>query len=376
LSYLVPALETGRYILPSPFRKLIQTQEEFLQVLLEDDDLCNVLRRKPEWKFSALVAFHAVIKRKPSLVSSAGMVSIENIDVDHAPIIRGLRVFTSLTSLSIDTRARGGLVHTLDLDNIACSCPLLENVALLAFNDFYGSLASLQHVKEVSIFAPRASHINDIPHLSSLVPFNSAHCLTKLTFVAPTNWGDLHDTASNPFDPFVKLTTLKIDPFSPLIFDVIADSNLSILEVTTSLTWDEQSQPALFRMLSATSLKLLRKLKVGRNGDNYRFDRSHFSAIAGLEHLEHLDLQFQIPQAWWFALARMRTLNYLCGIVDDRDIDKEEGKVDSLEVLASAVKRVGAFSRVRLGAQWTMRKRLHCYRGSDLDPWPDCPCHF
>jgi hypothetical protein len=171
-----------------------------------------------------------VTKRKPSLVS-AGMVSIENMDVDLPPVIRGLRVFTSLTSLSIDTHPRG-LVHTLDLGNIARSCPLLENVALRAFNDFCGSLAPLQHVKEVSIFAPRASHIKDSPHLSSLVPFNSAHCLTKLA--APTNWGDLHETASNPFDPFVKLTTLQIDPFSPLIFDVIADSNLSILEVTTS----------------------------------------------------------------------------------------------------------------------------------------------
>jgi hypothetical protein len=374
LSDFVPARETGRYILPSPFRKLIQTQEEFLQVLLEDDDLCNVLRRKAKWKFLALVAFHAVTKRKPSLVSSAGMVSIENIDVDLPPVIRELRVFTSLTSLSIDTHARGGLVHTLDLGNIACSCPLLENVALLAFNDFCGSLALLQHVKEVSIFARRANHINDIPHLSSLVPFNSAHCLTKLRFVAPTNWGDLPQTASNPFDPFVKLTTLQIDPFSPLIFDVIADSNLSILEVTTSLTWDERSEPALFRMLSATSLKLLRKLKVWRSGDNYRFDRSHFSTIAGLEYLEHLDLEFQIPQAWWFAPAGMRTLNYLCGIVDDREIDEEEGNNDSLEALASAVKRVGAFSRVRLAARFAMRKRLHCYRGSDLDPWPDSLC--
>jgi hypothetical protein len=116
-------------------------------------------------------------------------------------------------------------------------------------------------------------------------------------------------------------------------------------------------------MLSATSLKLLRKLKVSRSGDHYRFDRSHFSAIAGLEYLEHLDLEFQIPKAWWFAFAGMRTLNYLHGIVDDRDIDEEEGNDDSLEVLASAVKRGGAFSRVRIGAQFAMRKRLHCDRG-------------
>jgi hypothetical protein len=121
------------------------------------------------------------------LVSSAGKVFIENIDVDLARVIKGLSVFTSLTTLSVDFDAHLGLDWTLDLGNITRSCPLLEEITLVALNDFRGSLAPLQHVKLVCISAPYANHIYDFPHLSSLIPFNSAHCLTTLMFHTPTN---------------------------------------------------------------------------------------------------------------------------------------------------------------------------------------------
>src|SRR5271170_3459674 len=185
-----------RYGPPLRSREFIQTREPFLHVLLQDDDLCNCLRPTLEWNFSVFVDFRAVTNRTPSFVSSARKVSIENIDMNLALVIRGLRVFTSLTSLHLNFETEHGFDYTLDLDAVARSCPLLEEITLLGdfgLNGFRGSLAPLQHVKEICILAPRASHIDDIPHLSSLVPINSAHCLTTLTFHTPTNWGDLHN---------------------------------------------------------------------------------------------------------------------------------------------------------------------------------------
>ena len=377
-----------RYVPPLRSREFIQTREEFLHVLLEDDDIYNCLRGTTEWMFSAVGDFRAVTKKRPSLLSSAQKVSVEDIRGNPACVTRGLQFFTSLTSLNIGIDAQRGFDHTLDLDTLARSCPLLKEITLHDLNRFCGSLAPLQHVKRVCIMAPGASHINDTPHLSSLVPINSAHCLTTLEFHTPTNWGDLHKTISNPFDPFTKLTTLEIEPFSSLILDFIADSKLSLLDFTIMFYRDWQSE-ALFRALSATSLKFLRKLEVTGTSNDNCFDDSHFEAIACLEYLEHLDLEIKIPQDWWFGLARLRRLKYLCGIIDERKmdeeevdegemdevemdeggIDEEEGKDDSFFVaLALVVKVFGGFSQVRIWGKHMIRKRLHCYRGSVPEP--------
>jgi hypothetical protein len=375
-----------RYVPPLRSREFIETREEFLYFLLEDDDICNCLRRTTGWRFSAFVDFLVVTNKMPSLVSNARKVSIENIDINLAILVRGLRGFTSLTSLDIDFDTHRGFDRTVDLGTIARSCPLLEEITLLGLNSFRGSLAPLQHVKRVCIMAPRAGHIKDIPHLSSLVPINSAHCLTTLKFHTPTNWGDLHKTTSNPFDPFAKLTTLEIEPLSSLIFDFIADSKLSLLDFTILFYQDWHSE-ALFRTLSATSLKFLRKLKVTRC-DDYWFDDSHFEAIARLEYLEHLDLEIEIPRVWWLRLAYLRRLNYLCGIADEEErdegevdegemdegemdeggIDEEEVNYATLQALALVVKFVGEFSLVRIWGKHMIRKKLHCYRGSVPEP--------
>jgi len=372
-----------RYVPPLRSPEFIQTREEFLYVLLEDDAICNCLRRTTEWNFSAFVDFRAVMNKTPSLISSARKVSIENIGISPAILVRELRGFTSLTSLQIDFDTRRRFDHMVDLGTIACSCPLLEEITLLRLENFGGSLALLRHVKRVCILAPRAGHINDIPHLSSLVPINSAHCLTTLEFHTPTNWGDLHKATSNPFDPFAKLTTLEIELFSRLILDVIADSKLSLLDFTIIFYRDWHSE-GLFRTLSATSLKFLRKLTV-TGSEDYCFDDSTFEAIARLEYLEHLDLEIEIPRVWWFRLARLRKLNYLCGIVDEEERDAEEvdeGEVDEggidedegnddfsfFVALALVVKAFGAFSQVRIWGKHMIRKKLECYRGSVPEP--------
>jgi hypothetical protein len=333
--------------------KLIHNRGPFLEKLLDDDNLCNCLRRRETWEFTASVDFLAVTEKTPSLVNNTRTVRLLNIDADLPAVINILGVFEGLTTLTIDVEYDleydlDFLSCLLDLNAIARSCPLLKELELYAFTQFCGSLSTLKDVEELTIHISDPFSIKDRCRLIPLLPVESSHCLSRLHFRFPTDFDEYHDPASNPFDSFVNLTSLDIDIYLPEVLDFIAKASFSLIELTIvgmirdyGTNIDNQGPLALSRLLSATSLKSLQRFNFDAL-DDYRFEDSQISAIAALEDLEYLYLAVIISEASWFVLASPRKLKYLTAYVEP---GKFCGK-ESMDAFTSRIKERGGFNRV------------------------------
>ena len=130
---------------------------------------------------------------------------------------------------------------------------------------FEGSLSSLQHVSNLAIgfdtrWRFRSSSTNP---LSSLLPINSANCLTRLRIHIPEIKGLQLDPTGNPFDNFVNLKDLEIHESDPKIFELIAAAQISIVSLTVERVFvshivnvqSHKVEEALLLLLSAPCVK-------------------------------------------------------------------------------------------------------------------------
>jgi hypothetical protein len=336
--------------LPSVSGKFIKNRGQFLETLLDDDDLCNCLRRREAWEFTASADFLAVTKRKPSLVNNTRTVRLLDIDADLPAVINEIGVFTSLTTLTIGVNYNLRLVSCfVDLSAIARSCQLLRKLELYGEIRFCGSLSTLRNVEELTIDNLPPCLDRSCPFISFL-PVESSHCLSRLHFQIRMDINEYEHPASNPFDSFPNLTSLYIDISNPEVLDFIADARFSLIELTiVGMILDNDPNIgnhgplALSRLLSATSLKSLKRfIFEDLAHEDYRFEDSHISAMAALEDLEHVYLEVRIPVASWFVLASPRKLKYLCASVDWEEFDENK----DIDEFTSAIRERGGFARV------------------------------
>jgi len=227
---------------------------------------------------------------------------------------------------------------------------------LYDFTEFCGSLSTLKNVEELTIHISDPFSLNHRCPLAPLLPVESSHCLSRLHFHVPTDFDEYHDPASNPFDSFANLTSLYIDIDLPEVLDFIAKASFSLIELTIvgmirdyKTNIDNQGPLALSRLLSATSLKPLKRFVFEAPLDeDYRFEVSHISAMTALENLEYLYLEVTIPVASWFVLASPRKLKYLRAYIDLGEFDENK----DIDEFTSAIRESGGFTRVDTGTDY------------------------
>jgi len=343
--------------------KPIKMKQDYIAGLLDDDELCSILRRKSAWQFTTSETFLAVTGRQPSLVSGARDVRLLTKEADtRLLILMGkLNVFSSLTNLSISfTRCYWHHVHCfLDLDIIAHGCPLLEDICLTDFVLFGGSLAPLQHIQNLSIVARDLKYVDEICYLIPLLPSASAHCLMRVKFLGPMTLDSNVASIPNPLEPFTRLSFLEINESHPHIYDWIATANFSLHHLSVSVYGDivlhGSGSTGLLRMLSSTSLKDLKQLTFVNGYRDfygledidlcYSLEDSHIFAITNLEHLEHLGMSVSLRKDLWLVLTCGGRLRDLWAWVDAREFDEEEYAND-LEAFTSRIRNLGGFSEV------------------------------
>ena len=326
----------------------IEMKQDYMAVLLKDDELCSILRQKSAWRFTTSGTFLAVTGRQPSLVSGARTVSFEDSDMKLLAVMGNLNAFSSLRDLSICFKLDMNVkIHCfLDLDIITRGCPLLEDIYLAKFEHFGGSLAPLQHVQTLSIHARQAEYVDDICYLIPLLPLASAQCFTRLLFWAPMNLEGHMTPTANPLEPFTQLSSFNFDERHSKIYDFVAEAKFSLCDLTIKsygdIDADGPESMAFLRMLSSPSLKYVKKLTFQDLCTS--FEASHIYVMANLEHLEHLEIDAILKQDSWFLLAgggRLRCLSAYW-----RDFGAAKHSANNLEAFKSKVKNFGGFSRV------------------------------
>jgi len=291
----------------------------YLEILLDDDDLCNWLQRRLWWNFARTNVIIGVSEKQPSFFRNARAIVLTYYR-DEMPLHK-LGLFVSLTVLYISP------VDQLDLDAIATFCPLLQRLEILDMDQFEGSVAPLQNLTHLDIFMISHSDAPNSCPFSSLLPFHSANVLTRLELFIPEDSAISFDSfISNPFDAFVTLTDLTISTFHLKLYELVSSTRTtSIVTLDFKLDIDESDAefaPSIIpEMLSANSLKNLRNLTIGGQlfpEDKFLevYELLDLTTLARFQYLQYLNLDFPVPSSWWRDFENLRSLEFLRVCID------------------------------------------------------------
>ena len=307
-----------------------------VETFLNDKDLRSCLQQRSTWDFARADVLFAMYEKNESMFNDTQTLQLSQLP-ELPSVINRLDLFPSLTNLSIVNRPRTN--STTDFGAIARLCPQIRRLTLWGFENFEGSLSSLQYVSNFAIsFDTRWTSLDQATTpLSRLLPMNSVNCLTRLRIHIPEVSPLQLDPTENPLDNFVKLKDLEIHESDPVIFELIARAKISIdtLRVERDAIYSfanhaplHEAEAGLLHLLSAPCVKRLRSLTLA--GDQfYNFDFSRVWDVTPFLHLEVLVLDFAVQNISGCGFERIKKLKSLCvwmyvGLDTDEDHQRAE----------------------------------------------------
>ena len=321
-----------------------------VETFLDDEDLRSCLQQRSTWDFARADVMFAMYEKNEFMFSETRTLQLSEIP-ELPSVVNRLDLFPSLTTLCVIARRLTDA--TADFDAIARFCPQLKKLTLWGFENFKGSLSSLQHVSNFTIsFDTRWIHVTastapfsllPLPikstncSLSPLLPMNSASCLTRLRIHIPSVKRIQLDPTENPFDNFVNLKDLEIHKSDPRIFEFIARAHISLDTLRIERVSDSlfaldpplhEAEAGLLHLLSAPCVRRLRSLTLA--GEQfYSFDFSRVWEATPFLHLESLVLDFAVQNISRCGFERIKKLKSLhvwiyLGLENDKDHKRAE----------------------------------------------------
>lgn len=298
----------------SLLKRRLSAREEggFLTTLFKDRHLVKCLKRKTAWTFHNLNSLFAIIIYIPSFTQHARNIALDIADNEDylysdgpsavTTAIKKLAVCQHVTSLSIRWTIY------VDLDAVAQSFPLVENIKLGDIIDCHGSLRRLTKVKELTIDNGSVSE-SPSKFLSLVIPAESAKSLTSLNVVAYAG----EESGTIPavlLNQFVNLTHLCIRPLGNEMCDSITHAKFQLQELETVLVDRFISESKYLNIFPSQSH--LKKLSLKTYGLSKEQCRQIVLAVtSNLHSLQHLEVEMALDCSLCRLFTRMVHLRYL-----------------------------------------------------------------
>ena len=166
----------------------------------------------------------------------------------------------------------------------------------------------------------------------SLLPFNSAHSLTKLGL--NINQADTNDITHEKFAPFLNLTNFTTGWIRPVLCVILIHGTFTLthLDITHCTDYDDFPFETLLSIFDASSLKSPRELVFNLepmpNYDGLSLERADelCFAITNLRHLETLAFGLPCCTSWFkrfSKLSHLRSISLYESLIKFDDYDGE-----------------------------------------------------
>jgi hypothetical protein len=223
-----------------PTRQSTWDQQLFLHLLFLDRHLADNLGRKSHWMFSTVQNILTVYKDIPYFRQNVVSVEFHKFiprfddpnqdssnEISESPLniaIYTLSFCGFLTSLRI-----GPTTAPCNLDALSICCPALKLLALHDNGNLSGTL-SLVYLQKFEL------HLHDSPgltteHVSKVIPYLSKWSLYDLRIHTAMRLPAFY--TSEIFDRYIFLTSLDIDPLTPLLCDYLIQTQHCLSSLTT-----------------------------------------------------------------------------------------------------------------------------------------------
>ena len=194
---------------------------------------------KAGWTFSSLESLVILMAKVPQFHQNARRVTLNlEKEKDRDATIRALAKCHHITELSllVETDMYRDDCRPFNLSSVARSFPYLESLTLNGIRHSEGSLSNA-NLKSLVI---RMRNWPGGPYVtSSLVPFNSARSLTKLSLVL---YFDIDFRGVNPFDSLDNLTDLKLFPLKRELWKPLVTAKFNLLHFSTEIHTNNPSK--------------------------------------------------------------------------------------------------------------------------------------
>lgn len=286
--------------------------------------------------FSTPESLFAVLHGVPSFTSSARLLNLELVDgLDVA--LRRLSVcrFIIDVSLCLDDLL-------IDLDVLANSFPLLQNLFLFGLDDYTGSLNSLPSLRSLDmVFEFLTSEFNIF-----LVPVKSAATLSRLSITSIYSFRPI-GSSFNPLDILYNVTDLSLEPLDITFGTFISTTRTQLTNLTMVLSeyidlniiQDAFSSRCLSQLGSFTFTVPEHLLDVRYESDVLEYGIPIIDPLtSNLSSLHTLTLAMGLYLGWSHYFSQLKNLKSLTWIVregnfnsckeaDDDDLITEEDSI-------------------------------------------------
>ena len=301
--------------------------DNFLNSLVDDQNLTTRLGLKSRWEFHTLQAFLTALDRIPAFrhtVKSIIFKSVcddpENVLIPHQSnlniALRHLSFCYSLKSLEI--HAGESACH---LNLISEFFPTLQELVIYDSDNIRGGLQNLNQLRRLELHTYPL--INPSQTLPFFFPVSSANSLTELS---------IHSSPYAPIfyspqdiSPFVNLTVINFLPLSLSACDFLIDSQLQSLRSFHARVWPtlDIAPSVLLRVFSSASLRSITDLKFRIQTSNQASllrMRPFIGAIAtNLRQLEYMDMDMGLDSDWCWLFSELSNLKVLKWTIRNKD---------------------------------------------------------
>ena len=249
----------------SDFSKLLpwnvnRTQSvRFFKHLYEDRNFAPCFSNKAGWTFSSLRSLLSLTTKVPQFRQNARRVAlILEKEEDRDAAIRALNSCHHITELSllVETERYVDYYSPFNLSSVARSFPYLESLTLTGIRHSKGSLNNTN----LKCLVIRMRNWPTGPYVvSSLIPFNSARTLTKLSLVL---YFDIDFRGVNPFDSLVNLTDLELFPLKHELWKPLITAKFNLLHFSTEIHTNSPLSEVVSVIFSSPCFKRLQSFNI------------------------------------------------------------------------------------------------------------------